>query len=211
MKITIRRENKKDYRAVEELTREAFWNLHTPGCDEHYLVHKMRNHPDFIEKLDYVAEYDNRIIGNIMYTKAWLLNEEQKKEIVSFGPVCVLPEYQRKGIGSQLIHHTMEILKADKIPAIVIYGSPHNYCKFGFKNGKDYNISDMNGNYPYAMLVLELEKNAFDNRHWKFQYSSVCDIDKNEAEKFDNTFPKKEKKVQYSQEIFSISIRSFLK
>jgi len=211
MKITIRRENKKDYRAVEELTREAFWNLYTPGCDEHYLVHKMRNHPDFIEKLDYVAEYDNRIIGNIMYTKAWLLNEEQKKEIVSFGPVCVLPEYQRKGIGSQLIHHTIEILKADKIPAVVIYGSPYNYCKFGFKNGKDYNISDMNGNYPYAMLVLELEKNAFDNRHWKFQYSSVCNIDKNEAEKFDKNFPKKEKKVQYSQEIFSISIRSFLK
>ena len=68
----IRPETEKDYRAVEEMTREAFWNVYKPGADEHYLVHAMRSHPDFIPALAFVAELDGRIVGNIMYTKAWL-------------------------------------------------------------------------------------------------------------------------------------------
>ena len=70
--LTIRLETEKDYRAVEELTREAFWNVYKPGADEHYYVHQMRNHPDFIPELAFVLELDGRIGGNIMYTKAWL-------------------------------------------------------------------------------------------------------------------------------------------
>ena len=89
MNITIRNEMEKDFREVEELTRETFWNLYFPGCNEHYLVHKMRNHPDFLNELDFVAEYDGKIVGNIMYTKAWLIYENsQEMEIVSFGPEC---------------------------------------------------------------------------------------------------------------------------
>lgn len=66
MNIVIRREKETDHRIVEELTREAFWNLHSPGCDEHYLVHILRTHPDFILEMDYVAELNNKVIGNIM-------------------------------------------------------------------------------------------------------------------------------------------------
>ena len=81
--LTIRLETEKDYRAVEELTREAFWNVYKPGADEHYFVHEMRNHPDFIPELAFVLEKDGRIIGNIMYTKAWLENENgERKELV---------------------------------------------------------------------------------------------------------------------------------
>ena len=72
MNIIIRNETPADYRAVEELTREAFWNVYKPGADEHYFVHMMRSHPDFIPELDFVLERDGEIIGNIMYTKAWL-------------------------------------------------------------------------------------------------------------------------------------------
>ena len=80
--LTIRLETEKDYRAVEELTREAFWNVYKPGADEHYFVHMMRNHPDFIPELAFVLEKDGEIIGNIMYTKAWLEAENgEKKEI----------------------------------------------------------------------------------------------------------------------------------
>lgn len=70
--IKIRLETESDYRAVEELTRNAFWNVYKPGADEHYFVHTMRNHPDFIPELAFVLEKDGEIIGNIMYTKAWL-------------------------------------------------------------------------------------------------------------------------------------------
>ena len=74
MNVKIRNEMEEDFREVEELTREAFWNLYFPGCNEHYLVHSMRNHQDFIREMDFVAEYRGKIVGNIMYTKAWLIN-----------------------------------------------------------------------------------------------------------------------------------------
>ena len=84
--LTIRLETEKDYRAVEELTREAFWNVYKPGADEHYYVHIMRSHPDFIPELAFVLEKDGEIVGNIMYTKAWLKDENgERKEILSFG------------------------------------------------------------------------------------------------------------------------------
>ena len=79
--IKIRNEREADYQAVEELTRKAFYNMYIPGCVEHYLVHIMRGHEDFIPELDFVLELDGRIIGNIMYTKARLVDEagEEKK------------------------------------------------------------------------------------------------------------------------------------
>ena len=78
--LTIRLETEKDYRAVEELTREAFWNVYKPGADEHYFVHTMRSHPDFIPELAFVLELDGRIVGNIMYTKAWLEDENDERK-----------------------------------------------------------------------------------------------------------------------------------
>ena len=58
MNIIIRKEEKRDHHAVEELTREAFWNLYVPGCNEHLLAHKLRKHPDFIPELNFIAEKD---------------------------------------------------------------------------------------------------------------------------------------------------------
>ena len=99
----IRRETQEDYRRVEELTRRAFWNLYVPGCSEHYLAHILRDHADFIPELDLVAELEGSIIGNIMYTKASLTDEDgTEKPILTFGPISVLPEYQRQGCGKAL-------------------------------------------------------------------------------------------------------------
>ena len=93
MNIIIRRETPNDYRAVENLTRESFWNVNVPGADEHYMVHMMRSHPDFIPELAFVLEKDGEIIGNIMYTKSWLEDETgQRKEILSFGPFSIAPQ-----------------------------------------------------------------------------------------------------------------------
>ena len=81
---------------MEHLIREAFWNQNLPGCDEHYLLHKMRDHEDFIPELDLVLELNGELVGSIVYTKATLVDEQrQKKEILSFGPVGILPQYQR--------------------------------------------------------------------------------------------------------------------
>ena len=94
--LNIRNEKESDYKIVEEITRKAFYNMYIPGCYEHYLVHIMRGHEDFIPELDLVIELDGRVIGNIMYTKAKLTDENgTEKEILTFGPVSILPEYQR--------------------------------------------------------------------------------------------------------------------
>lgn len=212
MDFIIRNEAESDYRIVEEITREAFWNLYFPGCYEHYLVHIMRNHADFLTELDYVAEKEGKIIGNIMYTKAWLMDELGKEmDIVSFGPICVLPEFQRKGIGTALINHTKNIVIKKGVKAIVILGDPHNYCKHGFKSSKDLNISDINGNFPHGMLALELEAGALAGHKWKYRYSDVYEINENAVEEFDKSFAKKEKGYRYTQEIFSINFRSYVK
>lgn len=101
--LNIRNETPADYQTVEDMTRRAFYNLYIPGCVEHYLVHVMRGHEDFIPELDFVLELDGQIIGNIMYTKARLTDEAgTEKEILTFGPVCVMPEYQRQGYGRKL-------------------------------------------------------------------------------------------------------------
>ena len=107
--IMIRNEKKADYEVVEKITREAFYNLYVPGCVEHYLVHIMREHEDFLPELDFVLELNGEVIGNIMYTKARLLDEDgNKKEILTFGPLCIKPEYQRQGYGKKLIEYSFE-------------------------------------------------------------------------------------------------------
>ena len=121
--MIIRNEEKRDYKIVESMTRKAFYNLYIPGCVEHYLVHRMREHQDFIKELDFVIELDGQIIGNIMYTKARLIDEGGKeKEILTFGPICIDKGYQRKGFGKRLMEHSFERGIELGYDAIVIFG-----------------------------------------------------------------------------------------
>ena len=97
------------------------------------------------------------------------------------------------------------------VPAIIIYGDPHNYCKHGFKNGIDYQVSNMEGEYPLGLLVLELQPKFFGTTQWKIQQSDVFHFDQDEANEFDKRFQEKEKKHQHSQELFKMLIRAYLK
>ena len=207
MNIIIRNETPADYRKVEHLIREAFWNQNLPGCDEHYLLHKMRDHQDFIPELDLVLELNGELVGSIVYTKATLVDEQrQKKEILSFGPVGILPQYQRKGLGKTLMEASFAQAVAMGWDTVVIFGNPENYIPRGFKSCKKYNVCLAPGVFPTALLVKELKPGALDGRLWLYQGSSAENLcaDEQEAARFDAGFPTKEKGWQPSQELFFI-------
>jgi len=207
--MIIRNEKEEDYRTVEELTRKAFWNQYCPGCDEHYLVYIMRKHKDFVKELDFVLELDGRIIANIMYVKSKLVDEDgNEKEILTFGPLSVLPEYQRKGYGKHLMEYSFQKSIELGYDTIVIYGNPENYISTGFKSCKKYNVSIEDGVFPVALLVKELRKGVLENKNWSFYESSVYDIDKIQAEEFDKGFELWKKEYKPSQELFYIYSKS---
>ncbi len=209
--INIRNETEKDYKTVEQITRKAFYNIYVPGCTEHYLVHIMRQHKDFIPELDFVIELDGKVIGNIMYTKAKLKDESGfEKEILTFGPVCITPEHQRKGYGKMLMEHSFNHALTLGYDVIVIFGSPVNYVGVGFQSCKKYNICTKGGKYPAAMLVKELKPDVLDGRKWFYYDSPVMNIDEKDALSYDNTLEKMEKKHLPSQEEFYIMSRSFI-
>lgn len=132
--LIIRNEKDSDYKTVEQITRKAFYNVYAPGCMEHYLVHVMRQHEDFIPELDFVLELDGQVIGNIMYTKANLTDENKRvKEMLTFGPISILPEYQRKGYGKMLMEHSFRKAEAMGYDVVVIFGNPENYVSSGFQ------------------------------------------------------------------------------
>lgn len=210
-KIKIRNERKEDYETVEKMTRAAFYNLYVPGCVEHYLVHIMRKHEDFIPELDFVLELDGRIIGNIMYTKAGLVDEAGKrKEVLTFGPVCIAPGYQRMGYGKLLLEHSFQKAVELGYEAIVIFGSPANYISRGFQSCKKYNVCIENGKYPAAMMVKELIPHVLSGHKWIYQDSPVMAISEEEAQRYDDTLEKMGKKYQPSQDEFYIISQSFL-
>ena len=208
MKTIIRRETPADYRAVEELTRESFWNVYKPGADEHYFVHMMRSHPDFVPELSFVLEKDGEIIGSIMYTKAWLEDENgERKEILSFGPLCVKPEYQRKRFGKILIEHSFDVARKMGYDVNINFGNPGNYVSRGFVSCKKKNVSfAVPGNFHTALLVCELVPGVLDGRNWMYIPSTAADCCEDTAavEAFDAGFPTKEKAWMPSQEEFYI-------
>ena len=209
--IEIRNETEKDYKTVEEITRKAFYNLYIPGCVEHYLVHIMRRHEDFIPKLDLVIELDGQVIGNIMYTHSRLVDEAgTEKDILTFGPVCIFPAYQRMGYGKRLMEDSFERAASLGYDVIVIFGSPANYVGRGFKSCKKYDICIENGRYPAAMMVKELKPGVLDGRRWVYHESPVMAFTDEEAQAYDDGLEKMERAHQPSQEEFYIMSHSYL-
>ena len=98
MDLIIRNEKINEYRTVEELTRDAFWNLYAPGCNEHFVLHNLRNSADFIPELDFVAEKEGQIVGQIVYNRGVIKDKQgTEKKVIRFGPVSVLPAFQKQG------------------------------------------------------------------------------------------------------------------
>ena len=159
-------------------------------------------------RLAFVLELDGRIIGNIMYTKAWLENEAGcRKEILSFGPLCVAPEFQRQKLGKLLIEHSFAAARKLGYDVNIIFGNPGNYVSRGFVSCKKKNVSfAADGNFPTALLVCELVPDALDGRKWMYIPSTAADCceDAEAVAAFDAGFPPKEKRWAPSQEEFYI-------
>jgi predicted N-acetyltransferase YhbS len=202
MEIELRLEEEKDYRTVEVLTREAFWNEFVPGCEEHLLIHNMRKAEAFVKELDFVALYQNEIVGNIVYVKSKIKDADKEWTILTFGPISVLPKYQNRGIGSKLIEHTKKLAKNMGYKAIIIYGDPAYYSRFGFEQSKKYAITNKEGKYPAALLVLELYQDALKGVRGVFDVDSFSKTGEKELEEFEKGFVKKEKQKTESQERF---------
>ena len=209
----IRLETENDYREVENLAREAFWNLSVPGCNEHYFIHVMRKHEAFIPELDYVVEIEGRIVALVMYSKAEFVDENGNvKPVVSMGPLCVHPEYQRMGLGKALLEHTFPIARDMGYDTVVNFGNPDNYVARGYKSCKKYNVCFEGDVFPAALLVKVLSEDALDGRKW-FYHPNNADEPCNDdvaVEEFDKLFPPKVKAWQPSQEEFYIHSHSVI-
>ena len=191
--MVLRNEMVSDYQVVEEVTREAFWNHHVPGCDEHYLLHIMRNADAFIPELDIVAEVDGKIVGNIVYTKAKIVDDNGRvHEVLSFGPISVLPDFQGKGIGKLLIEHTIALAKKLGYGAVLIYGDPDYYSRSGFVAAQNYQIRTADNMYAAPLQVLELYPGALQGISGRFFEDEIYEVDEKAAKAFDKGFPPKE-------------------
>ena len=193
--LCLRRETPADSRAVEELTREAFWNYHSPGCDEHYLVHTLRNADVFIPALDFVAELYGKLAGNIMYAISRIaLDAGGDLPVITFGPLSVLPACQKQGVGGALVRHTLGLAKTMGFSAVLIYGDPVYYSRFGFLPAEHYGIAGEDNEYRAALQAVELKPGALENAAGRFLEGSVYHIDPAAAAAFDQAFPLKDKR-----------------
>ena len=195
--MAIRLEREQDWRTVEELTREAFWNKYRPGCMEHYVVHCYRRRPEFVRELDCVAEEDGRIVGHIMYSRACIdADDGRTVPIFIFGPVSVLPEKQGQGIGSRLIRHTLELAERMGCGAVAITGNPDYYHRFGFVSGSAlgifYDGVPREEEAPFFM-VKELKPGFLRGVTGVYRDPEGYLVDDAEVEAFDAGFPPKEK------------------
>ena len=185
MNISIRTEQKQDFHRVEEITRIAFSypgriERGGIGCPyEHWMVHELRKR-DGIRELSLVAELDHILVGHIICSKAEVRTSDTAIPVLNFGPLSVLPEYQKKGIGKTLINSMIHKAAAMGFGAILFFGRPEYYPQFGFKAASSWNITDSNGsNYPAFMGMELIPGNLTAARGGRFYESTIYDDDLN--------------------------------
>ena len=204
--MNIRLEQPKDYREVENLTREAFWNVYRPGCTEHYVLHQYRTNPDFIPELDLVMEEDNRIIGHIMFSKAEVLitpigrgGGGEAFPSWTFGPISIHPDYKRKGYGLKLLQYALEKARTMGIGLLQMEGNIEFYKHAGFdlasKMNIHYHAEPKDAEVPY-FLAQELIPGYWSNREGTYcppKGYFVADEHPEAFEAYEATFPQKER------------------
>ena len=205
--INIRLEQPADYREVENLTREAFWNVYAPGCVEHYVLNQYRNNPDFIPELDFVMEAGNAIIGHVMFSKAEIVKEDGTiLPAWTFGPISIHPDYKRKGYGLRLLKYALEKAREMGVGVICMEGNIDFYKHAGFvvasTLGIHYHAEPKGNEVPYFLaqeLIPGYLSGGIEGTYHTPKGYYVAFENKEAFEAFEATFPKKEKKKQEGQ------------
>ena len=210
MNIIIRNETEQDYFNVENLTRESFWNVYRPGCTEHYVLHCFRNSERFVPELDFIMEKDGLLIGQVIYARSEIIADNGAKiPIMTFGPICIAPDFKRQGYGKMLLDYSMQKASEMGAGALAITGNIDFYGKSGFVVASSKNIRYADAApddkiVPY-FLVKELEKGFLDNVSGIYKDPEeyfVAEKDPEAFASFDAHFPPKEKK-QLPGQIFN--------
>ena len=195
---TIRLEEKKDYRAVENLVRESFWNVYRPGCSEHYVIHVLRDDPAFIPKLDFVMEQDGKLIGQNMFMKTVIEADDGRTiDVLTMGPIGITPELKRKGYGKALLDYCLEKAKEMGFGAVLFEGNIDFYRNCGFDYASKFEIRyhDLpEGADSSFFLCKELVPGYLDDVTGVYQTPQGYYVKDKDVEEFDKQFPPKEKK-----------------
>ncbi len=200
MKIFIQRTTQKDFEITENITREAFWNLYKPGCNEHLVLNKLRNSKSYIVELDLVAIFEKEIIGHIISTKARIVDSmNNEHEILCVGPLSVSSVFQKRGIGSDLLNESIKVAKELGYLGMILFGNPEYYHRFGFRNAQEYNITTKDGLNFEPFMALEVQEKGLTNVNGKFFEDESFSIDEAELFEFEKQFPFKEKLVTETQ------------
>ncbi len=195
--IVIRPERKEDHREVENLIREAFWNVYRPGCLEHYVIHMLRNDPAFVPQLDLVMEKGGRIIGQNMFMKTVIEADDGRViDVLTMGPICISPELKRRGYGKILLDYSLEKAAELVFGAVLFEGNIDFYGKSGFdyagKFGVRYHDLPEDADASF-FLCKELIPGYLDGVTGVYQTPRGYYVDETEADEFDKSFPPKEK------------------
>ena len=193
----IRLERKEEYRKVEHLVREAFWNVYRPGCLEHYVLHQLREDPAFVPELDFVMEKDGELIGQNMFMRAVIKADDGRElPIMTMGTICIAPEWKRKGYGKILLDHSLEKAAELGCGALCFEGNIDFYGKSGFTFAGDFGIRYHGlpeGEDASFFLCRELVPGYLAGVTGEYATPEGYFVDEKEAEEFDRTFPPKEK------------------
>lgn len=196
-KVIIRLERQDEYRKVENLVRESFWNVYRPGCLEHFVLHELRNDPAFVPELDFVMELDGRLIGQNMFLRAEINADDGRLiPIMTMGPICIAPELKRKGFGKLLLDYSLEEAKKLGCGALCFEGNIDFYGKSGFDYASSFGIRYHGlpeGEDASFFLCKELEPGYLDGVTGEYATPTGYFVDEAEAEEFDRLFPPKEK------------------
>lgn len=193
----IRLENNNEHREVENLVRESFWNVYRPGCTEHYVLHQLRNDPAFVPELDFVMEKDGKLIGQNMFMRAFITADDGRNiPIMTMGPICISPEFKRKGYGKKLLDYSLEKAAELGAGALCFEGNIDFYGKSGFTYAREFGIryhglpEDADDSF---FLCKELKAGYLDGITGVYAPPQGYFVDEAETEEFDKLFPPKEK------------------
>ena len=193
----IRQEKKEEYREVENLVREAFWNVYRPGCSEHLVIHVLRDDPAFVKELDLVMEKDGELIGQNMFMRTVIDADDGRViPVLTMGPIGIRPDCKRQGYGKKLLDYSLEKAAAMGFGAVLIEGNIDFYGRSGFSHARDFGIryhdlpEDADDSF---FLCTELIPGYLNGITGIYRTPQGYYVDDADVEEFDKAFPPREK------------------